>query len=73
MRYITETIFPSGELMTIYHRNFSGAKEHAQFLKDEYGVETEISSEHDYMELHPEEFDFSGDKLPERFIEPDFE
>ena len=74
MRYIVETIWPSEDLVTIdYHKTFSGAKEEAEFLKDEYHVETEIYSECDYVELHPEKFDISAEEIRMMFSEPDVE
>ena len=57
MTYIVESISPSENLVTIYYRNnLSDANKWAQFLKDEYHVETEIYTEYDYMKLHPEKF-----------------
>ena len=74
MRYIVESIWPSENLVTIdYHNNFSGAKEWAEFLRDEYNAETEIYSERDYVELYPEKYGISGEEIPARFNEPDFE
>ena len=57
MTYIVESICPSENLVTIYYRhNIDDANKWAQFLKDEYSVETEIYTEYDYMKLHPEKF-----------------
>ena len=74
MRYIVESIYPSGDLDTTYHKNFSGAKEWAQFLRDEYNAKTDIISERDYVELYPEKYGFSSpEEVSARFNEPDFE
>ena len=55
MTYIVESICPTENLVTIYYRNnLSDANKWAQFLKDEYSVETEVYAEHDYMKLHPD-------------------
>ena len=57
MTYIVESICPTENLVTIYYRhNLDGANKWAQFLKDEYSVETEIYAEYDYMRLHPDKF-----------------
>ena len=57
MAYIVESICPSENLVTIYYRcNLNDANKWAQFLKDEYHVETEIYTEYDYMKLHPDKF-----------------
>ena len=57
MTYIVESICPSENLVTIYYRNnLNDANKWAQFLKDEYNVETEIYTEYDYMKLHPDKF-----------------
>lgn len=57
MTYIVESICPTNNLVTIYYRNtLNDANKWAQFLKDEYSVETEIYTEYDYMKLHPEKF-----------------
>ena len=74
MTYIVESIFPTENLVTTYHKNFSGAKEWAQFVRDEYNAKTDIISEHDYVELHPEKYGISSaEGIPARFDEPDFE
>ena len=65
MTYIVESICPSENLVTIYYRhNLDDANKWAQFLKNEYSVDTEIYTEYDYMRLHPERAD--------RFYEHDF-
>ena len=65
MTYIVESICPSENLVTIYYRhNLDDANKWAQFLKNEYSVDTEIYTECDYMKLHPERAD--------RFYEQDF-
>ena len=57
MRYIVESICPSENLVTIYYRrNLDDANKLAQFLKDEYCVETEVYTEYDYMKLHPDRY-----------------
>ena len=57
MTYIVESICPSENLVTIYYRhNIDDANKWAQFLKDEYSVETEVYTECDYMKLHPDKF-----------------
>ena len=57
MRYIVESVCPAENLVTIdYHENFSEARDWAQFLRDEYNIETEVYSEYDYMELHHDKF-----------------
>lgn len=57
MTYIVESICPEENLVTIYYRhNIDDANKWAQFLKDEYSVETEVYTEYDYMKLHPEKF-----------------
>ena len=57
MTYIVESICSSENLVTIYYRhNIDDANKWAQFLKDEYNVETEVYTECDYMRLHPEKF-----------------
>lgn len=69
MTYIIESICPSGNLVTIYYRhNLNDANKWAQFLKDEYSVETEVYTEYDYMKLHPERTLSRADK----FYEQDF-
>ena len=74
MRYIVEIIYPSGDLVTTYHENFSAAKEWAQFERDEYNAKTEISSERDYAELNPEKYGISSaEEFIARFNVPDFE
>ena len=58
MTYIVESICPSENLVTIYYRhNLDDANKWAQFLKNEYSVDTEIYTEYDYMRLHPERAD----------------
>lgn len=57
MTYIVESICSSNNLVTIYYRNsLNDANRWAQFLKDEYSVETEVYTEYDYMKLHPDKF-----------------
>lgn len=57
MFYIVESIDHSNELTTIYYRaNLKEANKWAQFLKDNYQVDTEVYTEYDYMKLHPEKF-----------------
>lgn len=57
MTYIVESICSEENLVTIYYRhNIDDANKWAQFLKDEYSVETEVYTEYDYMKLHPEKF-----------------
>ena len=57
MTYIVESVCPSENLVTIYYRsNLNEANKWAQFLKDEYSVETEVYTECDYMRLHPDKF-----------------
>lgn len=57
MSYIIESVWPSNDLVTIYYRNsLNDANKWAQFIKDEYSVETEVYTECDYMKLHPEKF-----------------
>ena len=74
MTYIVESIYPSGNLVTTYHENFSAAKEWAQFERDEYNAKTEIISERDYVELNPEKYGISSaEEIPVRFNVPDFE
>ena len=69
MTYIIESICPTENLVTIYYRhNLNDANKWAQFLKDEYSVETEIYTEYDYMKLHPEHTLSYADK----FYEQDF-
>lgn len=69
MTYIIESICPTENLVTIYYRHdLSDANRWAQFLKDEYSVETEVYTEYDYTKLHPEHFRVH----PEKFYEQDF-
>ena len=57
MTYIVESICPTNNLVTVYYRNnINDANKWAQFLKDEYCVETEVYTEYDYRHLHPEKF-----------------
>ena len=69
MTYIIESVCPTENLVTIYYRhNIDDANRWAQFLKDEYSVETEVYTEYDYMKLHPEKFyeqDFVQDTIYE--------
>lgn len=69
MTYIVESIYPSENLVTIYYRhNIDDANKWAQFLKDEYSVETEVYTEYDYRHLHPER----ALSCAEKFVEQDF-
>lgn len=53
MRYIIESICP--ECITLYYRfNIKDANKWANFLRDEYNVDTEIYTENEYLKLHPE-------------------
>lgn len=57
MFYIVESIDHSNELITVYYRaNLKEANKWAQFLKDNYQVDTEVYIDYDYMKLHPEQF-----------------
>lgn len=57
MRYIIESICSKENCITIYYKNnLQEAKTFAQFLNDEYNVDTEIYTEDGYMKLHPEKF-----------------
>ena len=69
MTYIVESICPTENLVTIYYRNnLDNANKLAQFLKDEYSVETEIYTEYDYMKLHPDKF---SEHMFDNIFEPD--
>jgi hypothetical protein len=57
MFYIVESIDHTNNLITVYYRaNLKEANKWAQFLKDNYQVDTEVYTDCDYMELHPEQF-----------------
>ena len=57
MFYIVESIDHSNELITVYYRsNLKEANKWAQFLKDNYQVDTAVYIDYDYMKLHPEQF-----------------
>lgn len=57
MRYIIESIANSENVITVYCKNnLEEAKTFANFLNDNYNVDTEIYTEDEYMKLHPEKF-----------------
>lgn len=57
MFYIVESIDRANDLITVYYRaNLKEANKWAQFLKDNYQVDTEVYTEYDYHKLHPEKF-----------------
>lgn len=57
MRYIIESVVHRENVITVYYKNnLQEAKTFANFLNNNYSVDTEIYTEEEYMKLHPEKF-----------------